>query len=163
MNSAVHMKNMVLGVLAVAGSAMAQALGGWDMALKVLIGFMVLDYVTGWLVAAVWHKSSKSETGALASNAGFKGLIKKCMILALVWMAAMLDRVTGSDFVRTAVCLFFIANEGLSIIENAGKHGIKLPKALRNALVQLKMTANSETSNPQTKKEEDEDSDAKGK
>ena len=53
MNSAVHMKNMVLGVLAVAGSAMAQALGGWDMALKVLIGFMVLDYVTGWLVAAV--------------------------------------------------------------------------------------------------------------
>lgn len=147
MNSAVHMKNMVLGVLAVAGSAMAQALGGWDMALKVLIGFMVLDYVTGWLVAAVWHRSSKSETGALASNAGFKGLIKKCMILALVWMAAMLDRVTGSDFVRTAVCMFFIANEGLSILENTAVMGVPYPDFVKNMLDAMKEQANTADGN----------------
>lgn len=138
MNSAVQMKNVVLGGLATAGSVVAQALGGWDMALRVLIWFMVLDYVTGWLVAAVWHKSSKSETGALASNAGFKGLIKKCMILALVWMAAMLDRVTGSDFVRTAVCLFFIANEGLSILENTAIMGVPYPAFVKNMLDAMK-------------------------
>ena len=64
-----QMKNTVLAVLAAAGSAVAQALGGWDVALKVLICFMALDYVTGWLVAAVWHKSAKSKTGALDSKA----------------------------------------------------------------------------------------------
>lgn len=143
MNSAVQMKNVVLGVLATAGSVIAQALGGWDMALRVLIWFMVLDYVTGWLVAAVWHKSSKSETGALASNAGFKGLIKKCMILALVWMAAMLDRVTGSDFVRTAVCLFFIANEGLSILENTAIMGVPYPAFVKNMLDAMKEQSNT--------------------
>ena len=63
-----QMKNTVLAVLAAAGSAVAQALGGWDVALKVLICFMALDYVTGWLVAAVWHKSAKSKTGALDSK-----------------------------------------------------------------------------------------------
>ena len=56
-----QMKNTVLAVLAAAGSAVAQALGGWDVALKVLICFMALDYVIGWLVAAVWHKSAKSK------------------------------------------------------------------------------------------------------
>lgn len=81
-----QMKNTVLAVLAAAGSAVAQALGGWDVALKVLICFMALDYVTGWLVAAVWHKSAKSKTGALDSKASYKGLVKKGVMLSLVWM-----------------------------------------------------------------------------
>ena len=85
-----QMKNTVLAVLATAGSAVAQALGGWDVALKVLICFMALDYVTGWLVAAVWHKSAKSKTGALDSKASYKGLVKKGVMLSLVWMAALL-------------------------------------------------------------------------
>ena len=76
-----QMKNTVLAVLAAAGSAIAQALGGWDVALKVLICFMALDYVTGWLVAAVWHKSAKSKTGALDSKASYKGLVKKGVML----------------------------------------------------------------------------------
>ena len=88
--NALHIKNTVLAVLAAAGSAIAQALGGWDMALKVLICFMVLDYATGWMVAAIWHKSSKSGTGALSSDAGFKGLAKKCVMLALVWMLSLI-------------------------------------------------------------------------
>lgn len=143
MNSAVQMKNVVLGVLATAGSVIAQALGGWDMALKVLIRFMILDYATGWLVAAVWKKSSKSETGALNSNAGFKGLVKKGIIVALVWMATMLDRVTGSDFVRTAVCLFFIANEGLSILENTAIMGVPYPSFVKNMLDAMKDQSNT--------------------
>lgn len=132
--NAVHIKNTVLGTLAIIGSTVAQALGGWDMTLKVLVGFMLLDYVTGWLVAALWHKSGKSETGALSSRAGFKGIIKKCAILALVWMGWMLDRVTESSFVRTAVCLFFVANEGLSILENTAVMGVPYPAFVKNML-----------------------------
>ena len=132
--NAMHIKNMVLAVLAVAGSAIAQALGGWDMALKVLICFMVLDYATGLMVAAIWHKSSKSGTGALSSDAGFKGLAKKCVMLALVWMGALLDQATSSDFARDAVCMFFIANEGLSILENTAVMGIPYPAFIKNML-----------------------------
>ncbi|WP_455580758.1 phage holin family protein [Dysosmobacter sp.] len=132
--NAVQMKNAVIGALAVVGSAITQAMGGWDVTLKVLVGFMAVDYMTGILVAAVWHKSSKSETGALESNACFKGLLKKMMILLIVWMAAMLDRATGSEFVRTAVCLFYIGNEGLSILENSVIMGVPWPNAIKNVL-----------------------------
>lgn len=141
--NAVQIKNAALGVLAIVGSAVAEALGGWDMALKVLICFMVLDYVTGWLVAAVWHKSGKSESGALSSNAGFKGLIKKGVILTLVWMGAMLDRVTGSTFARTAVCMFFIANEGLSILENTAIMGVPYPAFVKNMLDAMRRSGDS--------------------
>ena len=132
--NAVQMKNAVLGALAVVGSAITQAMGGWDVTLKVLVGFMAVDYVTGILVAAVWHKSSKSETGALESNACFKGLLKKMMILLIVWMAAMLDRATGSEFGWTAVCLFYIGNEGLSILENSVIMGVPWPNTIKNVL-----------------------------
>lgn len=141
--NAVQIKNAALGVLAIVGSAVAEALGGWDMALQVLIGFMVLDYVTGWLVAAVWHRSSKSESGALSSNAGFKGLIKKGVILAIVWMGAMLDRVTGSNFSRTAVCMFFVANEGLSILENTAIMGVPYPTFVKNMLDAMRQSGDS--------------------
>ena len=135
-----QMKNTVLAALAVAGSAVAQALGGWDVALKVLICFMALDYVTGWLVAAVWHKSAKSKTGALDSKASYKGLVKKGVMLALVWMAALLDQATHSDFVRDAVCLFFIANEGLSVLENTAVMGVPYPAFVKNMLDALHQT-----------------------
>ena len=125
-----QMKNTVLAMLAAVGSAVAQALGGWDVALKVLICFMALDYVTGWLVAAVWHKSAKSKTGALDS------------MLALVWMAALLDQATHSDFVRDAVCLFFIANEGLSVLENTAVMGVPYPAFVKNMLDALHQTGN---------------------
>ena len=141
--NAVQIKNAALGVLAIVGSAVAEALGGWDMALQVLIGFMVLDYVTGWLVAAVWHKSGKSESGALSSNAGFKGLIKKGVILAIVWMGAMLDRVTGSNFARTAVCMFFVSNEGLSILENTAIMGVPYPTFVKNMLDAMRQSGDS--------------------
>ena len=101
---------------------------------------MALDYVTGWLVAAVWHKSAKSRTGALDSKASYKGLVKKGVMLALVWMAALLDQATHSDFVRDAVCLFFIANEGLSILENTAVMGVPYPAFVKNMLDALHQT-----------------------
>lgn len=139
--NAIQIKNAVLGVGAVIGSAIARALGGWDMALKVLVCFMVLDYATGWLVAALWHKSGKSSTGALSSDAGFRGLVKKGVMLALVWMGALLDQATGNDFVRTAVCMFFIANEGLSILENTAVMGVPYPAFIKNMLDAMRQAA----------------------
>ena len=130
-------KNGILAGLAVFGSFAANALGGWDASLQVLIALMVADYITGVLVAAVWHKSSKSETGALDSKAGFKGILKKGMILVLVWLGVLLDRATGANYIRTAVVLFFIGNEGISLLENLGLMGVPYPEFLKRAMEAL--------------------------
>ena len=134
MENVVHIKNAVLAALAAFGTFVANALGGWDAALQVLIGLMAADYVTGLIVAGVFKRSGKSETGALESRAGFKGLVRKCMILMLVWVATMLDCLTGAAYIRTAVCLFFIGNEGLSILENTALMGVPYPDFIKNAL-----------------------------
>ena len=130
-------KNGILAGLAVFGSFAANALGGWDASLQVLIALMVADYITGVLVAAVWQRSSKSETGALDSKAGFKGILKKGMILVLVWLGVLLDRATGANYIRTAVVLFFIGNEGISLLENLGLMGVPYPTFLKKALEAL--------------------------
>ena len=100
----------------------------------VLIVFMALDYMTGLIVAGVFHKSSKSETGALESKAGWKGLCRKGMTLGIVMMAALLDRIMGTAYIRDAVVVGFIFIESLSILENAGLMGVSYPRALKNAL-----------------------------
>ena len=130
-------KNGILAGLAVFGSFAANALGGWDASLQVLIALMVADYITGVLVAAVWQRSSKSETGALDSKAGFKGILKKGMILVLVWLGVLLDNATGANYIRTAVVLFFIGNEGISLLENLGLMGVPYPAFLKKALEAL--------------------------
>ena len=131
-------KNGILAGLAVFGSFAANSLGGWDASLQVLIALMVADYITGVLVAAVWQRSSKSETGALDSKAGFKGILKKGMILVLVWLGVLQDRATGANYIRTAVVLFFIGNEGISLLENLGLMGVPYPAFLKKALEALK-------------------------
>ena len=138
MDQAINIKNGVLAAVAVAGSALANVLGGWDAALKVLVAFMAADYITGVLVAALWQRSNKSETGALDSKAGFKGLCKKGMILLLVWLGVLLDEAIGAAYIRTAVVLFFIGNEGLSLLENLGLMGVPFPAVLKNMLEALR-------------------------
>ena len=123
---------------ALIGGFVAKALGGWDAALQTLVCVMAADYVTGLLVSALWQKSKKSVNGALDSGVCYKGLVKKGMMLVLVWLGAMLDTVTGSDFVRTAVCFFFIANESLSILENTALMGVPYPAAVKNMLDVMK-------------------------
>ena len=108
--------------------------GGFGEAMLVLIIFMALDYVTGLIVAGVFHKSGKSESGALESRAGFKGLCRKGVALGIVMMAALLDRVMGTAYIKDAVIIGFLFNEGLSILENAGLMGVNYPQALKNAL-----------------------------
>ena len=131
-------KNGILVGLAVFGSFATNALGGWDASLQVLIALMVADYITGVLVAAVWHKSSKSSSGTLNSVAGFKGILKKCMILLLVWIGVLLDNATGANYIHMAVILFFIGNEGISLLENLGLMGVPFPAFLRRALEALR-------------------------
>lgn len=134
---AVQIKNGVLAALAAVGTFVAHALGGWDAAMQVLVAMMAADYLTGVLVAAVWQRSNKSTTGALDSKAGFRGLCKKGMILLLVWLGVLLDRALGVTYIRTAVVLFFIGNEGLSILENLGLMGMPYPAFLKRMLEAL--------------------------
>lgn len=135
---AVAVKNAVLCFFAAAGSVIANALGGWDSALRVLVAMMIADYVTGVLVALIWHKSNKTDDGTLSSKAGFKGLCKKGVIILIVWLAVLLDDAMGANYVRTAVILFFIGNEGLSLFENVGLMGMPYPAFLKKALQALR-------------------------
>ena len=131
-------KNGFSAAIAVIGGFVANQLGGWDAALIVLIGMMAIDYMTGLAVGAVFHKSPKTESGRLVSSECFKGLIRKCTILLFVWIGAMLDKVIGAEYVRTAITLFFIANEGLSILENTAIMGIPYPAFLKKMLEVMK-------------------------
>jgi toxin secretion/phage lysis holin len=128
------MKHAIFAAIGAVGSFIAGALGGWDMAIITLCSFMAIDYATGFIVAAVFHKSKKSASGGLKSHEGWKGLCKKGMILLLVVVANLLDKQTGANYVRDAVCIFFIANEGVSILENAALMGVPIPKWLSQAL-----------------------------
>ena len=131
---------MAVGAL---GAAIASLYGGWDAALQTLILFMVVDYVTGLIVAGVFHASPKSRTGALESRAGWKGLIRKGETLLIVLVACRLDAVMGSNFVRDATVIAFVANETISIIENAGLMGLPIPAVITKAVDILKQKAES--------------------
>ncbi len=106
--------------------------GGWDMALAVLIAFMVIDYLTG-LVNAIVNKK-------LSSQVGFKGLAKKLFVVFMLIVGVLLDRLIndGQWIFRTLVAYFYIANEGISIIENIARLGVPIPKKIVEILEQLK-------------------------
>lgn len=118
-------------IVAVLATFFTYIFGVWDLAMQVLIVFMTLDYSTGVLYAYL--------IGQLSSEVGFKGLVKKCMILVVVIIGVMLDRMLGNGtwMFRTLVCYFYIANEGISLLENVGNIGIPIPNKIRNALEQL--------------------------
>ena len=150
MNKALIIKDSVLAAFSVAGSFLARSLGGWDTALQTLIILMAIDYITGILIAAVWQKSSKSQTGSLESRAGFKGLVRKGLILLVVLIGVQLDAILGLQaFCRTAIVLFFCGNEGLSIVENLGIMGLPLPDFVKSKFEQLKMKNNPQENDNQ--------------
>lgn len=129
---------VVLAGFAAVGASIAQYMGGWDGLTALLAWMMLVDYITGFLCAAVWHKSQKTETGSYESRVGFKGLIRKGVILLIVMIAAELDKLASTTAMRTAVILFFAANDGMSILENLGIMGVPYPPALRNAFEVLR-------------------------
>ena len=125
----------ISAIIGTVGGLLASLFGGWDLLLKTLLIFMAIDWFTGgFLLPAVFKKSPKSENGALESRAGWKGLCRKGMTLVFVLIAVRLDLLIGSHYFRDAVCIAFIANEALSIIENAGLMGMPLPESLKRAV-----------------------------
>lgn len=138
------MKSGFMTVVGMVGGVIASLFGGWDAALVTLMIFMGIDYVTGLIVAGVFHNSEKTKNGALESRAGWKGLCRKGVTLLVVLVACRLDLVMGSNFIRDAVVIAFIANETISIIENAGLMGIPIPAAIMRAIEILKNKAESE-------------------
>ena len=138
------MKSFLCTACGAAGTFIAAALGGWDSAIIALLVFMGIDYVTGLAVAGIFHKSKKSESGGLESRAGFKGLVRKSTVLLLVVIANLLDQQIGGQYIRNAVCIGFMANELLSIVENASLMGLPIPAAITKALDILADKQNSE-------------------
>ena len=112
------------------GGVISSYLGGFDMILKVLLIFIVVDYITG-IICAVINKTISSSTG-------FKGIAKKVFILLLVGLSYMLDRVVGIDIMRNLTIMFYIANEGISILENATILGVPFPEKITDVLEQIK-------------------------
>ncbi len=132
------LKHSVCTFIGLAGSAVASAFGGWDKSLQTLIIFMIADYMTGLIVAGVFKKSKKTDTGALESRAGWKGLCRKGMTLLYVLIATRLDILAGTTYLRDAVCIGFIVNEVISITENAGLMGVPIPGPIAKAIDLLK-------------------------
>ena len=127
-----NLSNYLKGVVAIVGTALTWLFGAWDTALMVLVCFMALDYCTG-VVRAFINKE-------VSSDIGLKGIARKTVILIVLIVAVLLDRLlnTGTWVFRTIVCYFYIANEGISLLENCAGLGLPVPESIQNALVQLK-------------------------
>lgn len=128
------MKEILCTIIGFIGSVIASFFGGWDINAGTLVLFMILDYVSGLIVAAVFKNSSKTSTGALESRAGWKGLCRKCMTLIFVAVSYRLDLVLNVDYIRNTVVIAFIANETISLVENAGLMGVPLPAVITKAI-----------------------------
>ena len=130
-------------ILAAIGGAIISFFSGIPPILWVLVAIMTLDYLTG-LLGGLMGKSPKTEHGGLSSQEAFKGLMKKMLIIFVVLLAALLDRAVamgaGIEFsaVCGATCLWFIASEGMSVLENAAAMEIPIPKVLLKALEMFK-------------------------
>lgn len=131
------MKEYITSALALVGGGLSWAIGGFDAVVVCLIGAMAIDYITGLIVAGVFHNSPKTEGGRLDSRVGWKGLARKFVTILIVVVANLADVVMGTDGIRAAVCIGFFANECLSLVENAGHMGLRIPKKLADAIEEL--------------------------
>ncbi len=139
-----NVKAIICTVFGVIGGAVAKLFGGWTEDMITLIIFMAIDFVMGLILAGVFHKSNKSASGNLDSRAGWKGLCKKGVTLLFVLIAHRLDISLQTDYIRTATIIGFIANEIISIVENAGLMGIPLPEVITKAIDILKHRGDGE-------------------
>lgn len=129
-----RIKDFISVAAGAVGSAIAYLFGGWNSATLTLCIFMAVDYLSGLVVAGVFHKSRKSDGGALDSKAGFKGLFKKAFILLVILLAYRLDLLIGSQYIKDMACIAYIVNETLSIIENLGLMGVPVPNVIKKAI-----------------------------
>lgn len=132
------MKDIFCWVCAIVSSTILYLVGDITMPFIILLIFMCTDYITGLILSGVFKKSKKTKSGGLSSEIGFKGLIKKVCIILCVIVANMLDYVLKTNYIRNVVIISFITNEVISIIENLGLIGVKIPKVITNAIDILK-------------------------
>lgn len=123
-------------VTAGAGATLGMWFGEMDIFFKILIALAILDYFTG-VCSSIYNKTTDSKIG-------FKGIIKKVAIFVIVVLANLLDMAIGQELIRNAVIFFYIANEGISILENCGKMDLPLPEVLQSALTQLQTDSSAE-------------------
>lgn len=134
--------------MAMVGGFLAPLLGGFDKLLAALLICMICDYITGLSIAIVLKRSPKTTTGGAQSRVGGIGLMKKIFMLILIVASNQIDIVLGTGgFVRNAAVIGFISNELLSLVENAGLMGLKLPPAFLNAIDILKKRSEKNTFN----------------
>lgn len=125
------MKHFINDIASVIFTTFVYLIGGFDIAIQSLLIVMVVDYLTG-IASAIYNKE-------LSSKLGFKGIIKKFSYLCVVALSVVIDNLTGqSGLIRTLVIYFFVANDGLSIIENMAEMGVKLPQKLIDSLEQIR-------------------------
>lgn len=138
--------HIVKAVSAAAGATVGYLWGGWTVMLQALLVLVCVDFVTGWIAAWI--------NGELRSMKGYIGVAKKISIFLFITVAHVIDMVLGDmHYLRDAVVFFYLANELLSIIENAGKMGVPMPDVLRNAVAVLESKAGGKR---KTETEEDE-------
>ena len=125
----------ILKLLAAVAGGIAGLFGEWPTALTILLIMMIVDYVSGILVAC-FGKSPKTEGGGLSSKVGFEGIARKGFIMLVVLIATLLDRAIGNTAMvfQSATVFYYIANEGLSILENAELMGVPFPAFIRSHL-----------------------------
>jgi len=125
------MKEFICAATAGLGTFLSFVFGDWDVALQCLIIAIAIDYISG-IIKAFINKE-------LSSKIGVKGLLKKVGVLLIVALATLIDKITGeTGMVRTLVIYYFVANEGLSVIENLGEAGLPIPDVIKKALKSLK-------------------------
>lgn len=134
-------ENVLSTICGVIGGGVSNIFGGWSEGVSTLLLLMALDWVTGLMIAGVFHTSRKTENGALSSSVGLKGICKKVVMLFLVIIAYRFDVVVGTSYIRDAVVIALIVNESISILENASLMGIPVPKVLTKMLEVLKEKA----------------------
>lgn len=131
------MKDTISAAVGVAVGMISWLVGGLDTPVLVLVICMGVDYVTGLIVAGIFHTSPKSAGGGLDSRVGWKGLARKFVTMLIVVVANLADLLLDVGYIRDAVIAGFCANECISILENAGLMGIRIPKVLTAALDKL--------------------------
>jgi toxin secretion/phage lysis holin len=123
--------NTIQMIVAVLGGYIGYFLGGWDGFLYALVAFVVIDYLTGFMLAVLEKR--------LSSEVGFRGIFKKVVLFSLVAVGHIIDSrlIQSEGVIRTAVIFFYLSNEGISILENTAKIGLPIPEKLRAVLEQL--------------------------
>ena len=120
------------------GAVIAGFFGGWDFSFQVLLILMIIDYISGIVIAGVFKKSPKTKNGRLQSSYCWKGLSRKMMTIVFVGIGYQLDVLLGVSYVKDGICIAFVTSELISIVENAGIMGVPIPATIMNAIDILK-------------------------